>query len=137
MSPWRGSHGLNARRARRTKSRGPKGLQLEVGARRAPRLIVSIAKYIDILGLAEHSSCYQPNWTSVDGLMSHIQLTLSVFLIEKLDPVEIFGIMILSLYFDSAYWYFDSTCWYYDSVCRYLDCWYLKRWYSELLLFMT
>ena len=37
------SHGLSARRARRTKSRGPKGLQLEVGARRAPRLLV--AKY--------------------------------------------------------------------------------------------
>ena len=37
---WRGSHGLSARRARRTKSRGPKGLQLEVGARRAPKLLV-------------------------------------------------------------------------------------------------
>ena len=36
-----GSHGLSARRARRTKSRGPKGLQLEVGARRAPRLLVA------------------------------------------------------------------------------------------------
>ena len=36
----RGSHGLSARRARRTNSRGPKGLQLEVGARRAPRLLV-------------------------------------------------------------------------------------------------
>ena len=35
-SPLRGSHGLSARRARRTKSRGPKGLHLEVGARRAP-----------------------------------------------------------------------------------------------------
>ena len=34
-------HGLSARRARRTKSRGPKGLQLEVGARRAPRLLVN------------------------------------------------------------------------------------------------
>ena len=33
----RGSHGLSAQRARRTKSRGPKGLQLEVGARRAPQ----------------------------------------------------------------------------------------------------
>ena len=32
--------GLSARRAGRTKSRGPKGLQLEVGARRAPRLLV-------------------------------------------------------------------------------------------------
>ena len=37
---WRGSHGLSTRRTRRTKSRGPKGLQLEVGARRAPRLLV-------------------------------------------------------------------------------------------------
>ena len=44
----RGSHGLSARRARRTKSRmpegqkaGPKGRQLEVGAQRAPRLLVS------------------------------------------------------------------------------------------------
>ena len=43
----RGSHGLSARRARRTKSRmpegqkaGPKGRQLEVGAQRAPRLLV-------------------------------------------------------------------------------------------------
>ena len=35
-STLRGSHGLSGRRARRTKSRGPKGLQLEVGARRAP-----------------------------------------------------------------------------------------------------
>ena len=32
--------GPSARRARGTKSRGPKGLQLEVGARRAPRLLV-------------------------------------------------------------------------------------------------
>ena len=36
----RGSLGLSAQRARRTKSGGPKGLQLEVGARRAPRLLV-------------------------------------------------------------------------------------------------
>ena len=39
-SPLRGSHGLSARKARRTKSRGPKGHQLEVGAWRAPRLQV-------------------------------------------------------------------------------------------------
>ena len=32
---------LSAQRARRTKSRGPKGLQQEVGARRAPRLLVN------------------------------------------------------------------------------------------------
>ena len=32
--------GLSARMARRTKSRGPKGLQLEVGAQRAPTLLV-------------------------------------------------------------------------------------------------
>ena len=43
----RGSHGLSARRARRTKSRrpeglkgGPKGHRLEVGARRASKLLV-------------------------------------------------------------------------------------------------
>ena len=43
----RGSHGLSARMARRTKSSrpegpkaGPKGRRLEVGARRAPRLLV-------------------------------------------------------------------------------------------------
>ena len=35
-----GSHGLSAWRARRTKSRSPKGLQLEMGARRASRLLV-------------------------------------------------------------------------------------------------
>ena len=33
--------------ARRTKSRGPKGLQIEVGARRAPRLLVYIYIYMD------------------------------------------------------------------------------------------
>ena len=49
----RGSHGLSARRARRTKSSrpegpkaGPKGGNLEVGARRAPRLLVCIYVYI-------------------------------------------------------------------------------------------
>ena len=41
-----GSHGLSARRAGRTKSRDPKGLQLEVRAQRAPRLLVG--KIIDI-----------------------------------------------------------------------------------------
>ena len=41
FSYLRGSRGLSARRARRTKSRGPKGPQLEVGARRAPTLLVS------------------------------------------------------------------------------------------------
>ena len=39
-SSMRGSHGLSALRAQRTKSRGPKGLQPEVGARRAPRTIL-------------------------------------------------------------------------------------------------
>ena len=39
--------GLSARRAQRTKSRGPKGLQLEVGARRAPRLLVLLYVLID------------------------------------------------------------------------------------------
>ena len=40
QSTTRESHSLSARRTRRTISRGPKGLQLEVGARRAPRLLV-------------------------------------------------------------------------------------------------
>ena len=44
----RGSHGLSARRARRTKSRGPKGLQLEVGARRAPRLLFNTKVCYDL-----------------------------------------------------------------------------------------
>ena len=38
----RGSNGLSARRAQRAKSRGPKGLKLEVGAQRAPRFLVLI-----------------------------------------------------------------------------------------------
>ena len=38
---------LSARRARRMESRGPKGLQLDVGARRAPRLLVSVYIYLD------------------------------------------------------------------------------------------
>ena len=43
------SHGLSAGRARRTKSTGPKGLQLEVGARRAPRLLVFDIMIFDIM----------------------------------------------------------------------------------------
>ena len=50
----RGSHGLSARRAWRTKSRGPKGLQLEVGAWRAPRLLVMI-----IFGSPKHALIWQ------------------------------------------------------------------------------
>ena len=46
-STLRVSQGLSARRARRTKSRGPKGLQLEVGARRAPRLLVHLYSNLD------------------------------------------------------------------------------------------
>ena len=38
--------GLSAQRARRTKSRGLKNLQLEVGACRAPRLLVAYIVYI-------------------------------------------------------------------------------------------
>ena len=37
---WARRTGLSTLRARRTKSIGPKGHQLEVGARRAPRLLV-------------------------------------------------------------------------------------------------
>ena len=46
----RGSHGLSARRARRTKSRGPKGLQLEVGARSAPKLLEYIYIHMSTYG---------------------------------------------------------------------------------------
>ena len=53
-STLRGSHGLSARRARRMKSRGPKGLQLENGARRAPRLLVVDNSIIQhLLGVPE------------------------------------------------------------------------------------
>ena len=38
----RGSLGLSARRVQRTKSRWPKGHQLEVGSQRSPRLLVDI-----------------------------------------------------------------------------------------------
>ena len=55
-STLRGSHGLSARRAWRTKLRmpegqkaGPKGCQLEVGAQRAPRLLVTIMILIPIM----------------------------------------------------------------------------------------
>ena len=43
-----GSHGLSGQRARRTKSRGPKGLQLENGAQKAPRLLVPIYLHLDL-----------------------------------------------------------------------------------------
>ena len=56
----RGSHGLSARRARRTKSRGPEGLQLEVGARRAPKLLVYI--YLSMSYMAS-------SWTAIAILL--------------------------------------------------------------------
>ena len=46
----RGSHGLSARRARRMKSRGTKGLQLEVQAQRTPILLVFLAIVFTRLG---------------------------------------------------------------------------------------
>ena len=51
--------GLSARRARRTKSRGPKGLQLEVGAQRAPRLLVSYKHHIILGWLVDILSIYK------------------------------------------------------------------------------
>ena len=53
-----GSHGLSARRARRTKSRGPKGLQLEVGARGAPRLLVN--RYFHCFSISRFSWWMEP-----------------------------------------------------------------------------
>ena len=50
--------GLSARRARRTKSRCPKDLQLEVGARRAPRLLVEDINERDLWGVKG----YQRRW---------------------------------------------------------------------------
>ena len=74
---WRGSHGLSARRARRTKSRGPKGLQLEVGARRAPRLLVSYKHFLSTwpflsqnkVSNNQNSDCQGvlPKWVPLSG----------------------------------------------------------------------
>ena len=72
--------GLSARRAQRTKSRGPKGLQLDVGARRAPRLLVcnisstslqhqqvrersrSCQLWARLAGIMRRRSDIEPNW---------------------------------------------------------------------------
>ena len=52
MSPLRGSRGLSAHSARRTKSRGMRGPPAEVGVWRAPRLLAFqsfyFCKYLDI-----------------------------------------------------------------------------------------
>ena len=57
-----GSNGLSARRVRRTKSRrpegpkgGPKGHRLEVGARRAPKLLVFNILFHSLCQLCAHS----------------------------------------------------------------------------------
>ena len=58
--------GLSARRARRTKSRGPKGLQPEVGARRAPRLLVvkySYSKMVKDSNFPYHIGLKFSSWT--------------------------------------------------------------------------
>ena len=65
-----GSHGLSALRERRTKSRDPKGLQLEVGTRRAPCPLVCIKLCIVIWQILmlpltfswEVSSCSRRRW---------------------------------------------------------------------------
>ena len=69
-----GSHGLSARRAWRTKSRGPKGRQLEVGARRAPRLLVLIYVPIEYLHCIKESpiSYRHPKYHSLSRVMCHI-----------------------------------------------------------------
>ena len=70
----RGSHGLSARRARRTKSSrpegpkaGPKGRQLEVGARRAPRPLVASYVPLKALKLTEMQSENERN-TGVESV---------------------------------------------------------------------
>ena len=49
ISPLHGSYGLSTRRARGTKSRGPKDFLLEVGARRALRLRLLVLYIIAFL----------------------------------------------------------------------------------------
>ena len=66
--------GLSARRARRTKWKGPKGLQLEVGARRAPRLLV--------LDIFEELVCYC-NWVDLNGRKYKIYLK-NIKLVKKI-----------------------------------------------------
>ena len=86
----RGSHGLSARRARRTKSRGPKGLQLEVGARRAPRLLVYI--------------CNRPS--SVQELLSELT-KIDLFICKKLVVLALVSFTLKSLHSSgsSASWH--------------------------------
>ena len=54
----RGSHGLSAQSARRTKSRGPKGLHLEVRAGRAPRHLVFV--YFSLLNFVQVVASVMP-----------------------------------------------------------------------------
>ena len=75
----RGSHGLSARRARRTKSRrpegpkgGPKGHRLEVGARRAPKLLVPDICHLDHLHVGGEEICHVEKFQiSIHGISPH------------------------------------------------------------------
>ena len=84
----RGSHGLSARRARRTKSRGPKGLHLEVGARRAPRLLVSHICSV-IMSSCVQKSCVSLFWclkfqqTSVISCSNLMSFLKNAFLMKS------------------------------------------------------
>ena len=72
-----GSHGLSVRKATRTKSRGPKSLQLEVGARRAPRILVDIcgSSVMALVALPWH--CGGP-CTALVGPLSTLKMCIAL-----------------------------------------------------------
>ena len=67
MFGGRGSHGLSARRAQRTKSIGPKGLQLEVRAPRASGLLVYKRWKWWWWWWLSFTHPSERNWSSVEG----------------------------------------------------------------------
>ena len=92
--------GLSARRARRTKLRGQKGLHLEVGARRAPRLLV-----ISILLLFSR--------LSVPTLLDVLVLWAALCLIERICSMSVgqlsFFEVILTTTFKTLHWSGNCT----------------------------
>ena len=97
-STLRRSHGLSARRAQGIKSRGPKGLHLEVEARRAPQTssisyCILVKRYwtkiLHILQrILRQMPTYHPNWIQSTMHIGHSIVYIVLYIGERIQHIH-------------------------------------------------
>ena len=119
IAPSRGSHGLCARRARRTKSSrpegpkaGPKGHKLEVGARRAPRLLVRYIFKINKGSRQEKNGLFTVRLTTSLREVVEKNGIFTVRLTVRVDPPPPLTVRVL--------WFFLNKLTYFDLFYHFI-----------------